>query len=88
MISSRPEKSEAMERLVYAVREAMVAPARDGDLNLAEVCLVLANVLASVLVGAYDQKNREIVLSAFPDVVRTSFPQWEKIYADFLKAAP
>lgn len=88
MISSRPEKSEAMERLVYAVRESMVAPARDDDLNLAEVCIVLANVLASILVGAYGEKNRAIVLSAFPDVVRAHFQQWEKIYADFRQASP
>ena len=78
---TRPEKAEAMTRLVYAIREATVNPARDGELNLAEVINAFGQAFASVLVGAYGQKNREVVLSSFPDVVRAYYPQWEKIYA-------
>ena len=78
---TRPEKSEEMAKLVYAIREATVGPARDGELNLAEVINAFGQALASVLVGAYDKKNREVVLSCFPDLVRAYYPQWEKIYA-------
>lgn len=81
MIFTRPEKSLEMTKLVYALREAAVTPARDGDLNLAEVINALGQALASILVGAYDEKNREVMLMALPDLVRAYFPQWEKIYA-------
>lgn len=78
---TRPEKSGEMARLVYAIREAAVEPARAGSLNLAEVINAFAQVFASILVGAYETKNREVVLMALPDVVRAYFPQWEEIYA-------
>lgn len=78
---TRPEKSEAMTRLVYAIREVTVEPARNGDLNIAEVINAFGQVLASILVGAYDPKNREVVVSTFPDLVRAYYPHWEKIYA-------
>jgi hypothetical protein len=81
LMQTRPEKSEDMSRLVYAIREATVGPARDGNLNLAEVINGFAQAFASILVGAYDSKNREVVVSTFPDVVRAYYPQWEKIYA-------
>lgn len=81
LIFSRPEKSEAMTRLVYALRETAVEPARSGELNLAEVVNAFGQAFASVLVGAYDTKNREVVLTSLPDLVRAYFPQWEKIYA-------
>lgn len=81
LLTTRPEKSEAMTRLVYAIREATVEPARNGELNLAEVINAFGQAFASILVGAYDKKNREVVVSTFPDVVRAYYPQWEKIYA-------
>lgn len=79
---TRPEKSEQMSALVYAIREATVTPARDGELNLAEVINAFGQVFASILVGAYGAKEREIVVSTFPDLVRAYYPQWEAIYAD------
>lgn len=86
LMQTRPEKSLEMTKLVYAIREATVGPARDGQLNLAEVINGFAQVLASVLVGAYDAKSREIVVSTFPDVVRAYYPAWEKIYAEHTAA--
>jgi hypothetical protein len=82
LVETRPEKVEDMSRLVYAIREATVGPARDGNLNLSEVINGFGQALASVLVGAYDKKNREVVLTMFPDLVRGYFSQWEKIYAN------
>lgn len=82
LTQTRPEKTPQMTALVYALREASAEPARHGELNIAEVINAHAQALASILVGAYDNKNREIVLSMFPDVVRAYFPQWEKIYAE------
>lgn len=78
---TRPEKSEAMTALVYAIREAAVGPARDGELNIAEVVNGFGQAFASILVGAYDPKNRQVVLTTFPDLVRAYYPQWEEIYA-------
>ena len=78
---TRPEKREEMAKLVYAIREATVGPARDGGLNLSETINAFGQAFASVLVGAYDHKNREVVLSCFPDLVRAYYPQWEEIYA-------
>ncbi len=86
LTQTRPEKSEATSRLVYSIREATVGPARDGELNLAEVINAFAQAFASVLVGAYEAKNREVVVSTFPDVVRAYYPQWEKIYAEHAAA--
>lgn len=78
---TRPEKSEQMTALVYAIREAAVGPARDGELNIPEVVNGFGQAFASILVGAYDPKNREVVVSTFPDLVRAYYPQWEEIYA-------
>lgn len=86
LMMSRPEKSEAMSRLVYAIREATVDPARDGNLNLAEVINAFGQAFASILVGAYHDKEREIVVSTFPDLVRAYYPAWEKIYAEHTAA--
>jgi hypothetical protein len=84
---TRPEKSEQMTALVYAIREAAVGPARDGELNIAEVVNGFGQAFASILVGAYDPKNRQVVLTAFPDLVRAYYPQWEEIYkAEFARA--
>jgi hypothetical protein len=87
LVATRPEKSDDMNRLVHAIREAAVAPARNGELNLAEVTNAFASALASILVGAYLPKHREAVLLMYPDLVRAYFPQWEKIYASH-NAAP
>lgn len=81
LMMSRPEKAEEMSKLVYAIREATVGPARNGELNLSEVINAFGQAFASVLVGAYGDKSREVVLSTFPDLVRAYYPQWEKIYA-------
>lgn len=78
---TRPEKSYEMTVLVHSIREAAIAPARDGGLNLAEVVNAFGQAFASILVGAYGEKNREVVLTTFPDLVRAYFPQWEEIYA-------
>lgn len=77
---TRPEKSEEMTALVYAIREAAIGPARDGGLNIAEVVNGFGQAFASILVGAYGAKNREVVVSTFPDLVRAYYPQWEAIY--------
>jgi len=84
MIISRDEKSAEMTAVVHAIREAAIAPARDGNLNLAEVINAFGQAFASIVVGAYDQKNREAVVSTFPDLVRAYYPQWEAIYASQL----
>lgn len=78
---TRDEKSMEMTVLVHAIREATIKPARDGSLNLAEVINAFGQAFASILVGAYDPKNREVVVSTFPDLVRAYYPQWEAIYA-------
>lgn len=78
---TRDEKSAEMSALVHAIREATVRPAREGNLNLAEVINAFGQAFASILVGAYDPKNREVVVSTFPDLVRAYYPQWESIYA-------
>lgn len=83
---TRPEKAHEMTMLVHAIREATVAPARDGQLNIAEVINAFGQALASILVGAYDTKNREVVVSTFPDLVRACYPQWEAIYADHFRS--
>lgn len=81
LMMSRAEKSTEMSVLVHAIREAAIAPARDGNLNLAEVINAFGQAFASILVGAYNPKNREVVVSTFPDLVRAYYPQWEAIYA-------
>ena len=81
LILSRPEKSEAMSRLVNAIREAAVGPARDNELNLAEVINAFGQAFASILVGAYREKERKIVLAGLPDLIEAYYPKWEKIYA-------
>lgn len=81
MILTREEKSDEMTALVHVLREMAVAPAREGKLNLAEVINAFGQAFASILVGAYDTKNREVLLMAYPDLVRAYFPQWEAIYA-------
>lgn len=81
LVHTRPESSKAMTELVYALRDVVATRAMKGEVNLAEAVNAMAQALASVLVGAYDAKNREVVLSMFPDVVRLYYPQWEKIYA-------
>jgi hypothetical protein len=78
---SRSEKSAEIFELACAIRAATIAPARDGELNLAEIINAFGQAFASILVGAYGNKNREVVLTTFPDLVRTYFPQWEAIYA-------
>lgn len=85
---TRPEKAEAMSKLVYAIREATVSPARHGELNIAEVINAFGQAFASVLVGAYDQKNREVILSMFPDLVRAYYADWEKIYVAHREPRP
>lgn len=85
---TRPEKSEEMSALVYAIREAAISPARNGDLNLAEVINGFGQALASILAGAYETKNREVVLMALPDLVRAYFPQWDEIYAAEARRPP
>lgn len=81
LIQTRPEKAEQMTVLVGTIRNEIAKQASSGELNLAECVNATAQVFSSVLVGAYDKKNREIVLSMLPDLVRAYFPQWEKIYA-------
>lgn len=81
LIWTRPERSKEMTALVYAIREAAVSPARDGELNISEVINGFGQAFASILVGAYDTKDREVVVSTFPDLVRAYYPQWEEIYA-------
>lgn len=78
---TRPEKSAEMTALVYAIREAAVTPARDGGLNLTEVINAFGQAFASILVGAYDAGNREVVVSTFPNLVRAYYADWEAIYA-------
>lgn len=83
---TRPEKAKEMADLIYALREASGNAALHGDLNIAEVVNSLGQAFASVLVGAYAQKEREIVLSMLPDLIRASFSEWEKIYSDYRRS--
>lgn len=88
MIFTRPEKSDAMSRLVQSLRDSIITSATEEGLNLPETLNATAHLVASILVGAYDKKNQEVVLSTFPDVVRAYFPQWEKIYSRSIQATP
>lgn len=77
---TRPEKSIAMTKLVYAMRSAMIDVVTEEQLNIAEAVNATAQLVASMMVGAYgDDKEREMVMSFFPDVVRSYYPQWERI---------
>lgn len=80
MEHTRPEKSQEMTKLVGTLRNAIADAGRNDGINLAEAVSALAQTISSVLVGAYNAKNREIVLMAMPDVVRAYYPLWEKIY--------
>lgn len=82
LVMPRPEKADEMTRLVHAIREAAVAPARNGELNLSEVINCMGQALASILVGAYHSKNRDVVMEGFPELVRAYYPRWEKLYAE------
>lgn len=84
LVMTRPEKAEAMTKLVYDLREAMRKNVIDNDMNLAEAINASAQFVAGILVGAYDKKHQEVVLTTFPDVVREYLPQWEKIYSSAL----
>lgn len=81
MEMTREEKSDAMTRLVYAIRQTVVENARKDELNIAEVLNAMGQSFASVIVGAYEGRNREIVVAALPDLIRAYYPQWESIYA-------
>lgn len=84
LTQTRPEKSAAMERAAYAMRNTLAKEAREGELNHAESLNAAAHVFTSILVGCYaTKKDREVVIQALPDLVRAYIPQWEKIYADF-----
>lgn len=78
---TRPEKTEAMTKLVYGLREVMREVVIGEQMNIAEAVNGAAHFLASILVGAYHEKEREVVVSTFPDVVRAYYPEWERIYA-------
>lgn len=82
LLQSRPEKDADIMVLVYALRNKIAEAGRSGDLNLAEVVIAMGQAMSSVLVGAYDPRNREIVLDGIPDLIRACFPQWEAIYRD------
>ncbi len=82
LLMSRPEKADEMTRLVHAIRETAVAPARNGELNLTEVINCMGQALSSILAGAYHGKNRDVVMEGFPELVRAYYPQWDKLYAD------
>lgn len=81
LTTTRPEKSAAMSKLVHALRETMINVVTEEEMNIAEAVNGTAHFLASILVGAYHKKERDVVMSAFPDVVRAYYPEWEKIYA-------
>lgn len=86
LTQTRPEKAEATTRAVGAMRNVLAKKARAAGLNHAEAINAAAQVFTSILVGAYQtEKDREIVISVLPDLVRAYIPQWEKIYADFGK---
>lgn len=79
---SRPEKAEATTLVVGEMRNALGVSAQKYGLNIAEAINAAAQVFASTLVGAYqEKKDREAVIQALPDLVRAYIPQWEKIYA-------
>lgn len=78
---TRPEKAAAMSKLVYALREVLRETVIAEELNIAEAVGGAAHLLASILVGAYHKKEREVVVSTFPDVVRSYYPEWERMYA-------
>ncbi len=77
---TREEKALDMQHLAYALLETMARKVVESELNHAEAINAVAHVLASILAGAYHtDKDRQIVLSAFPDVVDQYIPQWEEI---------
>lgn len=81
---TRREKAMACNKACYAMRETMAAHARRDGLNHAEALNAAAQVFSSILAGSYSgQKEREIVISAIPDLVRAYLPQWDKIYLEF-----
>lgn len=82
LVQTRPEKMEAMSKLAHALREVAVGPARNGELNLAETINASAHLMASILAGAYGTKDREVVLSMLPDLIRCYFQQWDDLYKD------
>lgn len=88
LLQSRPEKTAEMTALVYALRNKMAESGRSGDLNLAEIITAMAGAMSSVLVGAYDPRNREIVLDGIPHLIRGYFSQWEAIYRDATRPTP
>lgn len=82
---TRPEKDHACSQTCFAMRAAMVEHVVANDLNHAEALNAAAQVFSSILAGAYAApRDREIVISGLPDIVRAYLPQWDKIYADFL----
>lgn len=80
MLQTRPEKAEAMTRIVYELRNVAAKAGREGDLNLAEVLNAFGQAYASVIAGAYNAKSREVILDAIPHLIRAYFPQWDRIY--------
>lgn len=86
LTQNRPEMDGSMTEMVQAMRDGMTSIVIRDQLNIAEAVNAIAHVLASVLVGAYSDKEREVVVSTFPDVVRAYFPQWEKIYDGYRRS--
>ena len=82
LLTTRPEKDAAATRLVYALRNAAAAEGRSGELNLAEIINAMAQAMSSMLAGAYDDRNREIILEMLPALIRAYFPRWDKIYSE------
>ena len=83
LTQKRQENSEAMTKLVYALRETVAASARSGEVNIAESLNAMGQAFSSIIAGAYrDNKTREIVIMGLPELIRLYLPLWDKIYAD------
>jgi len=84
MTWTRAEKALGTEGAAYAMRSAMAKVAIEHGLNHAEMINATAHVFASILAATYErEKDRDVVLSGLPDVIRSYVPQWQKIYAEF-----
>ena len=85
---TRPEKELGMTEAVGEMRNTLAQIALKNELNIAEAVNAAAQVFTSILVGGYSSvKDREVVISALPDLVRAYIPQWEKVYAEFERTA-
>lgn len=88
LTQTRPEKQTAILEAAGEMRNALASVAQRNELNIAEAMVAATHSLVSVIVGGYAPgKNRDIVLSAIPDLMAATIPDWERIYSSFKERA-